>query len=58
MITSALTDAELASRLAAAEAKALQLRSQLEQLQSVATGPIAPHARDELNKRIVKFKVC
>ncbi len=57
MLTSALTEEELASRLAAREAEVATLRARLEKLQSTVTRPVAPHAREELTKKINKYKV-
>jgi ribosomal protein L29 len=56
-LTSSLTDAELATRLEESLAKVTALRAQLEQLQKAVTRPVSPHARDQLNKEIARFKV-
>jgi hypothetical protein len=57
ILNSALTEEELAARLAAREAEVAQLRARLEKLQSTVTRPVAPHAREELTKKINKYKV-
>ena len=57
VLGAALTDEELAARLTSSQATIADLRAKLEQLQSTVTRPIAPGAREELNKRIAKYKV-
>ncbi len=57
VLGAALTDEQLAARLETAGKEVAALRSRLQQLQATVTRPVAPHAREELVKKIAKFKV-
>ena len=53
----ALTDEELAERLASLETKVAQQRAELHKLQTTITAPVSPQARENLQKAILKYKV-